>query len=138
MDAREPWPSKRIDPALIHRMKPIEVGLDLAGNRSPVILAGELRGRLRKVFAIGVEQRDGQGDDSIVAIVHLEGQADEAPTIIVDEGADLERVGAGRGNDNFSQVSAFRGDSAQATIAEGGAVTSPVLNNRRRTTGGPN
>lgn len=106
-------------------------------NSAPVILSGEVLGRLRKVFSISVEQRDSESDDGVIAIVHFEGQADKAVAVVVDKAADLHGVGSGRSDHDFSQVDVLRGGSAQAaTITEGGVAASPVLNSRCRTARG--
>lgn len=126
---------------LIGKIMPLsgELAAELPRNRAPVILAGELRSRIRKVFGISVEERHGHGDDGMVAIVHLEGQADEPISSIVTKCPDLKSVLGTRRDDDFGQCQSFhRVIRGEHTIAEGGAATSPVVNDRDRTAGGPN
>lgn len=106
-------------PRLIRR--PVEPALPLAGNVAPIVLAGDLRGRMGKMFGIGHEQRDGQGDDRIVSVRHPIGQAHEAVAGIVDKATDVDVAGAGRRDDDFGHDYSFRAGVGNRTIAEGDA-----------------
>ncbi len=106
-------------------------------NAAPILLGSHLASRISKVLCISVEQRLCEGHHCVVTIRHPEIDADESVSIIVMEAPDLDRICAIRGDNDLCHSASFRGDSASATIAEGGAATSPVLNSRARTAGGP-
>lgn len=55
----------------------------------------------------------------------------------IDDPAAKPDFFSGLGNPDFLHQMAFRGRFVTTTIAEGGAVGSPVLNSRRRVPGGP-
>lgn len=102
---------------------PIVPVLQLAGNVAPVVLGGDVRGRLRNMVSVSFEQGDGQGNNSVVAIAHCERQADETVAVIVDETANLDVAGALRGNNDFGHGYASPCDS-EANLA-GGKRPSP-------------
>lgn len=83
------------------------------------------------------EHVGGHGDDRHGLSWRSEAQSNEAFAAVVDEAADIEIAGIARGDDNFSQHMSFRGESAQPTIADGGAAANPGLNSRCRAAKGP-
>lgn len=106
-------------------------------NATPILLSGHVASRIRKVLSISVEQRLSEGHHCVVTVRHPEIDGDKPVSIIVMEAPDFDRICAIRGDNDLCHSASFRGDSAFATIAEGGAVTSPGLNSRDRTAGGP-
>lgn len=106
-------------------------------NAAPIFLGGHVASRIRKVLSISVEKRLSEGHHCVVTIRHPEIDAHEPVSVVVVEAPNLDRICAIRGDNDFCHLASFRGDSAPATIAEGGAATSPVLNSRDRTAGGP-
>ena len=93
-------------------------------NAAPGILSGHLGSRLCKVLSISVEQRDGEGDDCVVAVRHLEIESDEAIACCVVEASNLDSVRALRGNDGLSHLNSFRVRFDAGTIASTGSASS--------------
>lgn len=105
-------------------------------NAAPVLLGGEVASRMSNVFSVGFEQRQGEGDERVIAVGHLEVEADEAVAAVIVEPSDLDGIRAVGGDDDFSHLESFRASRGGCTIAEGGAVAHPGLNSRDRTAGG--
>lgn len=114
-----------------------DLALSFERNLRPVIVTGEARSRFGQQFSIVAKGIDGESDDSVIAVLHGERDANEALAVISMEATDSDVFGCARNNEDFRHNLSFRGDSTAATIAEGGAATSPVLNSRDRTAGGP-
>lgn len=87
-------PVLQLDRSIIRRMKVVDWPSAL-GNGSPVILAGELRGGICKVFGERLIEGQGHGDDGVITAVHGEGESDKAIARTVMEPADFDVSSSG-------------------------------------------
>lgn len=126
---------------MARRFKPINWDADLAlsfeRNLRPVIVTGEISSRFGHQFCIVPKGLDGQCDDGMIAVLQGKGHANETLSIIPMEAANGDVLGCARDDEDFGHKVPFRVSRGDRAIADGGAVTNPVVNSRDRAAGGP-
>lgn len=117
-------PEVSLDPALIRPCT--EVGarygftVALAGNRAPVILSGDILGRMRKVPREILKEGRSEGDDGVISSLHCEGNTDKAVSGVIDKATDINIASVTRGENEFSHNDSFRAELSHGTIAAAG------------------
>lgn len=110
--------------------------LSFTGNCSPVILRSELLARLPKLMADHFESVEGQHNDRPILLCDAKFERDEAISLCIMDASHPDIPLPARDDDVFRHARSSRGDSAQPTIADDGAVATQGLNNRDRAAGG--